>query len=84
MGEAACQHGQLAATWTINSNWLWGKKGGGRYGSIGNGGEVNHSYKERKGNGDKRERERERERHKEGCGGHHGCGDVVGVVGIKP
>ena len=59
-----------------------GKKVGVRYGYIGNGGEVNHSYKERKWNGDKRERERERD--KEGCGGRHGCGDIVGVVGIKP
>ena len=29
-------------------------------------------------------KERERERDKEGCGGRHGCGDIVGVVGIKP
>ena len=39
-----------------------GKKVGVRYGSIGNGGEVNHTCKERKGNGDKREREKEKER----------------------
>ena len=39
-----------------------GKKVGVRYGSIGNGGEVNHTCKERKGNGDKRERERERKK----------------------
>ena len=57
-----------------------GKKVGVRYGSIGNGGEVNHTCKERKGNGDKRERERERERN----GGCHGCGDIIGVDGIKP
>ena len=31
-----------------------------------------------------RERKRKKERDKEGCGGRHGCGDIIGVDGIKP